>query len=1307
MKYVVDTSVLIERLITEYVKNKKIKGEIIVPKAVVAELENQANTGRETGFLGLEELQELQKKKIKINFYGERPNLGQIKGAKRGGEIDSMIIDIAFAEKAVLVTADKVQAESAKAFGLEVMHIEQEIKEILTIEKYFDKKTMSVHLKGGVVPYAKRGQPGAWELVVVDKKKLTEDDIQNFAKEIVERARKRNGAFVEITRRGSTIVQYGHYRIVIVRPPVSDAWEITAVKPIVQLSLDQYKLPEVIFNRLKGRASGVLVAGEVGSGKCLEISTPIYSKELGKVDIHEILSDCRFDKYNNYYSPTKNVTLLSLNKQGKIKEDKIKKIMLRKENEIFTLKTSSGKIIKATGNHPFLTFNEADGLKWKELKEIGHSDVIATPEKLEFNEKSINFDLLSKFDQEKTFALCNLNVTVPIYMKYYPYKSERNLLKLLVDKKINSFSRKDLGSLGFSKYIIQKSLKIFLNDKVIERKNKDCYVLTKVSLQLNGESWISLFDLNSDYFKNKIDRKIISLKTIPTSNRQSIEIKPVWNSSVELMNVLAYLNAEGVTKFGISNVSNLILNNFFSAMKNLFGIEESNFKKHKNSYYIDSSGILYDFFKTFLNYDFKQRRKSFSIAFPKFFTLLPKSQKKAYLQAYFDAEASVDSKCIELTSASKQKLHQINNLLLNFGVHGRIFKKLGKATNSPNPRLRIYWRMTISGSLNLDKFNQKIGFGLKYKQDKLVLSIKDRSVCNVGALPIQGILRELKTKLGDIDYHLYYRNSYSKEQLRRIYPLIYKSFKTKYENIEFILKTVHKLNYLSDWKRHLSFFQDYMKINSIAYTTFAKNYHFDTTCLKSWLNLNKEPYLKSLNKLAKASGCCHLDPYLDLNELNNELKPLFAEFNITAVDIANQTNLSSNTIRYFLKDLSSAKPFLLENISQVLVQKLSDLKDCESMLDTLNLLKDSEIFWDNVDYIQKENKACEVFDVELEKNHNFVAGDDPFIVHNSTFCQSLAEYYAKNGRIVKTVESPRDLILSDDITQYSKNFASGEEIHDILFLSRPDNIIFDEMRDTPDFKLFVDLRLGGSSMMGVLHSASPIDAVQRFITRMEVGMIPSVLDTIIFVDKGAIAKVLTLVMKVKVPSGMTEADLARPVIEVHDLETHKLAFEIYSYGEQTVVIPVGNQAKTGVEGIAEKQIKREMQKYSPGCDVEVVSGHKIVVYVKPGEKGKLVGVKGQNISKIEQELGLSIDVHENKVERVKKRKLSYNLKERGHTLLFNIDHKGMEVDFFCGDQYLLTSTSGKKGEIKLNKKSDVGRKVVKLLDSGEKIVIRG
>ena len=68
--YVVDTSIVIEGLVTKYIKEGKIKGKVIVPRAVLAELERQANQGQEIGYLGLEELQRLQKEDIEISFSG-------------------------------------------------------------------------------------------------------------------------------------------------------------------------------------------------------------------------------------------------------------------------------------------------------------------------------------------------------------------------------------------------------------------------------------------------------------------------------------------------------------------------------------------------------------------------------------------------------------------------------------------------------------------------------------------------------------------------------------------------------------------------------------------------------------------------------------------------------------------------------------------------------------------------------------------------------------------------------------------------------------------------------------------------------------------------------------------------------------------------------------------------------------------------------------------------------------------------------------------------------------------------------------
>jgi ATPase len=322
----------------------------------------------------------------------------------------------------------------------------------------------------------------------------------------------------------------------------------------------------------------------------------------------------------------------------------------------------------------------------------------------------------------------------------------------------------------------------------------------------------------------------------------------------------------------------------------------------------------------------------------------------------------------------------------------------------------------------------------------------------------------------------------------------------------------------------------------------------------------------------------------------------------------------------------------------------------------------------------------------------------------STFAQAIAEDYAKQGKITKTVESPRDLQLGNEITQYSKSFTTSEEIHDILFLSRPDNIIFDEIRDTPDFKLFIDLRLGGSNCLGVIHSASAIDSIQRFITRMETGMIPSVLDTIIYMDSGEISSVLTLKMTVKTPSGMTEADLARPVIEVYDFLENKLAYEIYSYGEETVVIPVSEE-KSSTQKFAENYLEREFKQYSKKAKIELISGNRAIVYVPEREIPKIIGVKGQRITNIEEKLGVKITVKELEI---KKEHTSYNTSESKKyiTFMFSKSLAKKPAEFFVEDTFIFSAVLANNGKVQIHKKSQLGRTIKEALDTNKKIEVK-
>ena len=242
----------------------------------------------------------------------------------------------------------------------------------------------------------------------------------------------------------------------------------------------------------------------------------------------------------------------------------------------------------------------------------------------------------------------------------------------------------------------------------------------------------------------------------------------------------------------------------------------------------------------------------------------------------------------------------------------------------------------------------------------------------------------------------------------------------------------------------------------------------------------------------------------------------------------------------------------------------------------------------------------------------------------STFATALAEHYNSQAKIVKTLESPRDLQVSAEITQYAPMDGRAENTADILLLVRPDYTIYDEIRKTDDFLVFADLRMAGIGMVGVVHASKPIDAIQRFIGKIELGMIPQVIDTICFIEKGTVAKTFALTFDVRPPHGMPEADLARPVIEVRDLETGALEYEIYKFGDETVVFPLKNAKPE--KKIDERHVQKTLDRVLKDDYSYEISGRTVILSVPERAVAAIIGKKGKNIMQLEKTLGLKVDV---------------------------------------------------------------------------------
>ena len=332
----------------------------------------------------------------------------------------------------------------------------------------------------------------------------------------------------------------------------------------------------------------------------------------------------------------------------------------------------------------------------------------------------------------------------------------------------------------------------------------------------------------------------------------------------------------------------------------------------------------------------------------------------------------------------------------------------------------------------------------------------------------------------------------------------------------------------------------------------------------------------------------------------------------------------------------------------------------------------------------------------------------------STFVQAIGNYYSsKLNKVVKTMESPRDLQLPDEITQYAPLEGSMENTADVLLLVRPDYTIYDELRKNTDFSIFADMRLAGVGMIGVVHATRPIDAIQRIASRVELGVIPSIVDTSIYIENGNVTSVYETKMTVKVPTGMKEADLARPVIEVRDFETGELKNEIYTYGEQTIVMDISlvngsgseENFKSSVDKIAEKEILRKIRKILPKkakVDVEVISPERANIYIPEEFIPKIIGKNGKRIAEIEENIGIGLGVEVIESKPINKAPFEVDILHTKKQLILQLGKENgrKNYDILIGGEYLLTATTSKKGEIKIKRGIELSDFIIEGLEMG-------
>ncbi len=230
------------------------------------------------------------------------------------------------------------------------------------------------------------------------------------------------------------------------------------------------------------------------------------------------------------------------------------------------------------------------------------------------------------------------------------------------------------------------------------------------------------------------------------SNRGKKIIFPKKTSN-EFWRVLGYLVSEGYCAYGdlrFTNSSEILLKDYNFCVNKLFGFEPRKYYDGDCWDYV----ISYVNFSKFLeSFDPNIFKLSGEKRVPKLLFKCTKEEIRNFLRAYFDGDAHVNDRSIEISSKSKDLLEEVRELLLRLGIQSQLHLKIGCATNTKKKLKKKYYRLFISGE-DVVKYYHQISFLSPQKIKSLEKILDKVRNTNIDVIPnVSKILKRIRKKL--------------------------------------------------------------------------------------------------------------------------------------------------------------------------------------------------------------------------------------------------------------------------------------------------------------------------------------------------------------------------------------------------------------------------------------------------------------------------------------------------------------------------------------------------------------------------------
>ncbi|MFB6209415.1 MAG: replication factor C small subunit [Candidatus Nanohaloarchaea archaeon] len=739
----------------------------------------------------------------------------------------------------------------------------------------------------------------------------------------------------------------------------------------------------------------LMFAGPAGTGKCLTEDTPVM---LGNGELRKIGELVREKSDGEGVTEVEDLTVLSLTEGGSVAEKEASHVFRKQAEKVLYLSSEHGFSEKLTPEHPLLTLR--NGLpEWKEADKLREGDFIAVPEKLGVEGQDREF--LEELDGERFRVVLPESFDIPLSETFVGKK--REILSLIEE-------RDNIGFSDITSEIEESSVRNYLyemsEEGLVEIKDEQVRISASNQKNVARLDYCRENNISRDHFE-----KIVYVNRF---RNFSGKIEPVEKVSPELLEFLGFLLAEGSlreTGFRFYNDDEKLLDRFSELVEKLFGAETIREQPVDKTPYlrVEEGATISKLLEQVFDLPFGERRKSHEISLNDYVTAASEESISRFLKSYSDSEACVSNQGVQITTASEEMASNLTYLLKRLGIHSRIKEEKKSASNGSGIE-RTYHTVLISGKTDLEKFDSEIGFDLNYKSEELEKLISRDNTPNLDIIQNSpDTYREIMDELGIKYKQVFESKEYALESsYQALGRLSHRKMIT-----DLVEKAESRINELASLREELRNFDECAETYSNIDSKIQElNQELEPIEVRN--EIEREEGIRSDRVLEYAQG----ERSPEVNRLTSILKvdrveKPDLEKSLEQVeelqDCLNRTIKTSNNSlssvgRDIDKSSSCIKSALNGNISQENLKTLAKIHSNLSQdldrtlrntgiiekLEKLKFLKKAELRWVKIEDIEEEGSE-EVYDLTVPGSHNFIAGDVPTVVHNTTSAIALAK----------------------------------------------------------------------------------------------------------------------------------------------------------------------------------------------------------------------------------------------------------------------------------------------------------------------------